>query len=253
MLLPSCEDPYLKQPLSGTPDSLETGINATQIAAIQEKIGTDRAAFTFAVTSDIHAHHDELRSMLAHARSDSTISFILVCGDVTDKGNSKELQKYNEIMKEQALPYVTAIGNREHYGTGRPTFEAMFGARNSQFVAGGVRFILFDDVVTESDLPIEYDWLRTTLAVEHNGPTIIVAHVPPTDDSQLSPDHQGPLNAIIAEFKPDLILMGHTHAFSQATFPDGTLYTTVSWPKGGEYVKVRVEKEKISTELILIR
>ncbi len=240
----------MKRPLARAPDSLETGINATQIARIHEKIGVESRSFSFAVTSDPHSDHEELRSMLDHIRSDSTLAFILVCGDVTDKGDLKELQRYNTVMSAQELPYVTVIGNREHTGNGRPTFEGMFGGRNTQFVAGGVRYILFDDVVTESDLPIEFDWLRTTLAVPRDGPTIIATHVPPTDPSQLSPDHQGPLNKIFAEFKPEHIFMGHTHEYGEGAFPGGTPYTTVPWPKSGEYVKVSIDKGKLQVDVL---
>ena len=240
LCLAGCDEPYVKQPLAKEPDSLETGVNATQIARIQEAIGVERSKFSFVITADTHQEYDHLRSLLSHLRSDSSNSFIIVCGDITEKGDRNELKEYLRIMKEQPLPFVTAIGNREHRGTGRPTFEAMFGARNQQFVAGGVRFILFDNVVTESEIPIEYDWLRTTLAAPHDGPTLLFMHVPPTDPSQLSPDHLHPLHEIIAEHGPAHVFMGHTHAYIEGEFPDGTPFTTVPWPKSGEYVHVSV-------------
>ena len=249
LLVLGCDEPYVKQPLAKEPDSLETGVNATQIARIQERIGVENADFSFAITADPHHEYGHLQALLEHLRSDSSIAFVLVCGDVTEKGDRNELKDYLQIMKDQPLPFVTAIGNREHRGTGRPTFEAMFGARNQQFVAGGVRFVLFDNVVTESEIPIEYDWLRTTLAAPHEGTTIILMHVPPTDPSQLSPDHLHPLHEIIAEHRPAHVFLGHTHEFSEGSFPDGTPYTTVPWPKSGAYVKVEVRNGKIKLEM----
>ncbi len=251
-LVLGCDEPYVKQPLAKEPDSLETGVNATQIARIQERIGVEKADFSFAITADTHQEYGDLQALLQHLRSDSSVSFILVCGDVTEKGDRNELKDYLRIMKEQPLPFVTAIGNREHRGTGRPTFEAMFGARNQQFVAGGVRFVLFDNVVTESEIPIEYDWLRTTLAAPHEGPTIVLMHVPPTDPSQLSPDHLHPLHEIIAGHKPAHVFMGHTHFHSAGEFPDGTPFTTAPWPKAGEWVKVEVERGKFKSLLVKV-
>ena len=244
-----CDEPYVKQPLAREPDSLETGVNATQIARIQQAVGVERRKFNFVITADTHLGYDHLRSLLDHLRSDTSIAFIIICGDVTEKGDQKELKEYLRIMKEQPLPFVTAIGNREHRGAGRPTFEAMFGARNQQFVAGGVRFILFDNVVTESEIPIEYDWLRTTLAVPHDGPTLVFMHVPPTDPSQLSPEHLHPLHEIIAEHKPAHVFMGHTHAYSEGEFPDGTPFTTVPWPESGEVVKVSIGNDEVSIKV----
>src|SRR5688500_3232802 len=101
LALPGCDEPYLRQPLAGSPDSLETGINASQIARIQEKIGVEQNTFSFAITADTHEDHQELRSLLDHVRSDTLIEFILICGDVTNKGNQNELKKYHEIMREQ--------------------------------------------------------------------------------------------------------------------------------------------------------
>ncbi len=250
LFVTGCDEPYMEQPLAGDLDSTLTGINATQIATIQQRSGTGQARFSFAVTSDPHVHYTELRSTLDHITTDTAIHFILVCGDITDGGDLKEMKRYVEEMERPGIPFVTIMGNREHIGLGRITFEEMFGGRNSQFVAGGVRFVLFDNVVKESDLPVDFDWLRTTLAAPYEGPTIIAMHIQPTDGSQLSPGHLEELNNIMAEHRPDHVFMGHNHYYREGEFPDGTPYTTVSWPKVGEYVKVRVEDGDVTTELV---
>jgi 3',5'-cyclic-AMP phosphodiesterase len=248
----ACDEPYMKQPLAGGPDTSFTSINATQVMRIQEVLGTEPVAFSFAATSDPHRNYEELRAVLDHMQQDTSIAFVLVCGDITDGGTVNEMKRYVEVMQESRLPFITVIGNKEHAGIGRITFEEMFGARNNQFMVAGSRFVLFDNVVNESDLPLEFDWLRTTLAAPHDGHTIMAMHVQPTDTNQLKREHLEALNEIVAEHRPAHVFMGHNHAFKQREFPDGTPYTTVSWPVLGEYVKVHMGPDTVTRELVRI-
>ncbi len=234
---------------SGAVTGTLEGKNAQQAQAIQATMGAGKEPYSFAVTSDPHEHHLELRRVLDHMRADTSIRFVVVCGDVTARGKEEEMLEYIRIMDASGLPYLTVIGNREHLDQGSQGFEKLFGARNLSFLVGSSRLVLFDNVVKESRLALDTTWLNTAIDTVHDSLVLMFMHVQPSDPSLAD----GPLKIlerIIARHRPAHVFMGHNHYHRQGSFADGTPYTTVSWPVAGEYVKVRVEDLVVQVERI---
>jgi 3',5'-cyclic AMP phosphodiesterase CpdA len=224
-------------------------LNASAIAGTQHALEGSNADFTFAVVGDPHFHYDDLDDVIDHINGDGLSRFILVAGDLTDQALTQEFTWYARIATDYARPVVSLIGNHDHLANGRLIYERMFGPRNQVFRAGGVRFVLFDNVEVESEVPVDHAWLDAVLAEPYDGPTIVFMHIQPTD-VQLEGQPLATLNGIMQERRPDAVFMGHLHSSTQSVFPGGTPWVTAPWVHRKQYLRVTVRPDTIVHDVI---
>jgi Icc protein len=247
LVLVGCEDVFIQHPWEvEVPDDLRD-LNTPAILDVQASLAND--TFSFAVIGDPHFYYDDLDDAFDHINADGITQFTVVAGDLTDQALTQEFTWYARVTLDHFKPVVSLIGNHDHLANGRLIYERMFGPRNRVFHAGGVRFVLFDNVEIESDVPVDHAWLDAVLGEPFAGRTILFMHIYPSD-VQLVGQPLEMLNGIMETHRPDAVIMGHLHGFAQGTFPGGTLWTTAPWPRRREYLRVDVRPDTILYERI---
>lgn len=207
--LSSCKDLIQYSPYDA--DVSEYGLNEKNIREITEINPAD--TLWFIALSDVHHWYDNLKEATGKINTLSNISFVVVCGDITDVGLCKEFEWYNEVMKNLKVPYITLVGNHDYRSNGDIIYKKMFGPSNFTFDVAPYHFIGFDDVVWEHDNTFpNFEWLNTSLCDTTSTIQVVFAHLPPWS-SDLNLDKEN-LNQIISKKpKHTLIIHGHEHGY----------------------------------------
>ena len=249
MLLSSCSDPFQYHPWEvEVPTDLQD-LNVTAMIATSERLSGASQQFSFAILSDPQLHYDELQELLDAVECQQDLAFVVVNGDLSDQGLQQEFLWYMDIIGGHSTPVISIIGNHDHLGNGRHVFESMFGPRNTLFHAGGVRFILFDNVEFESEVEVDHAWLDSELARPFAGHTLVFMHVNP-GDVQLQGAPLASLEAIMETRRPTAVFMGHLHTYATGIFPGGTPWTVVPWPRRRSYLRVDVRSDSVAQQLV---
>ncbi|NJK97791.1 MAG: hypothetical protein HC905_25340 [Bacteroidales bacterium] len=207
--LNSCEDLFQYSPYDA--DVSKTNLNARNIDKIAPHNPSD--TLWFVALADVHAWYDELYDATLKINQLKNISFVVVCGDITDEGLAKEFEWYNSVMKNLKVPYITIIGNHDYRSNGSVIYKKMFGPTNFTFNIGDYHFIGFDDVVWENNntLP-DFEWLNSNLLDTTSVVEVGFAHIPPWSD-QLSPYFEEVKQLINREPDHTLLIHGHEHNY----------------------------------------
>ncbi|KAA9333329.1 metallophosphoesterase [Hymenobacter busanensis] len=193
------------------------------------KSPTDTVRFVF--VGDSQRFYDETEDFVRSVNQQPGIDFVLVGGDISDFGLTRELRWVHRRLSGLRAPYLTVIGNHDQVGNGRAAYQQVYGPLNYSFRYGGTKFVCVDTNGRESgfrgrvpDVP----WLRRELADTAGvRRTVVVSHVPPTDsdfDPQLIPAYTA---AIGSSPQVVLHLAAHIHRYTaEQPYHDGVPYLT---------------------------
>lgn len=161
-------------------------------------------------------------------RLDPQPDFLLITGDLVDRGTADEYAYLAECLTPLAMPVRLAVGNHD----GRDGFRATFGVNDywdpaEPFVqyaldAGPVRLLVLDtlDMGKPSGALCDQrlDWLAARLAEDRKVPTVIALHHPPVSVGMNMMDSIGLLHGaarlhglIAAAPNVERLLAGHLH------------------------------------------
>jgi 3',5'-cyclic AMP phosphodiesterase CpdA len=198
-----------------------------RLATQPKPTGGDTLRFVF--TADSQRYYDELDPLVRSINQQRGVSFVIIGGDVSDFGLSREMRWVNDKLKQLTVPYFTVIGNHDEVGNGRTVYQEIFGPLNYTFTYGDTRFVLLDtnsrEYAFNGQVP-DVPWLQQQLAtIEDAHRQVVVSHVPPFDhdfDSALVKSYTKTLAR-----SPELVfhLSGHTHKFGVSRpYKDGVTY-----------------------------
>ena len=172
-------------------------------------------------------------------------------GDYTEQGLLKEYEIFYDILKNLKKPFVTVIGNHDYSSNGGIIYEEMFGAFNYSFQFNDNKFVLFDNIVWESNKNPDFDWLSSELSnSELFNQVFVIAHIPTTDD-QFSDVMEQTYAAIMFENNVSLSMHGHRHSYSyEQLYGDGINYLTVPSLSNPEYSIIHVKDASFDIEII---
>ena len=201
--------------------------NLEQLAAQPKPTGGDTLRFVF--TADTQRYYDELEPLVSSINQQRGVSFVLIGGDISDFGLSREMSWVNEKLSQLNVPYLTVIGNHDLVGNGRTAYQEIFGPLNYTFTYGGTRFILIDTNSREyafsgrvPDVPWLQQQLADTAGVQRQ---VSICHVPPYDkdfDSTLVADYA---HALAQAPRLMFNLSGHTSKYGVSEpYDDGISY-----------------------------
>lgn len=204
----------------------ETDINRKNIARIEAAL-QGRKEFRFAMISDTQRWYDETKDAVKALNKRGDIDFVVHGGDLSDFGVTKEFIWQRDILNKLTMPYVCAIGNHDHLGTGEHVFRRIFGEPDFAFTAGNMRFVVLNTNALDYDYsyPIpNFDFIEEELAKYPEGAekTVFLMHCAPGSEI-FNNNVRTVFNEYIHRF-PGLqfCLYGHSHNLSvKALFGDG--------------------------------
>ncbi|MCX6783606.1 MAG: metallophosphoesterase [candidate division WWE3 bacterium] len=125
---------------------------------------TKTTLLKFAVMSDIHSDLEHLTWALKDAKSDK-MSFVIVTGDLTNVGESAELEAVKVALDKSGLKYYVIPGNHDVWMAKKvnsPIFSDVFGVTWQSFSDVGLKFILINNADETAGLPsAEMTWVKS--------------------------------------------------------------------------------------------
>ena len=76
-------------------------------------------SFRFAQMTDIHLspgnkeHEEDLRNSIQEINAEEGVDFVLITGDISEKGDRETLQRAKELFDTLEPPYYIVMGNHE--------------------------------------------------------------------------------------------------------------------------------------------
>lgn len=213
LLLASCDKLVDFSPFDAiTP---EKDVNAKNIARITSLELPDDS-ITFIAISDPHTNYSQLRAAIHSINQMENISFVMVCGDITDWGLYNEYDDYYHLVSRLNIPFITLVGNHDYLANGKTIFKKMFGPTNFYFEVGKYRLVVFDNIVWENgNRSPDFHWLDQAVTAEEEDKTIICCyHISPWD-LQLEMGYGNTMKEIIKEHPVAISIFGHGHNYRE--------------------------------------
>ena len=249
LMLLACSDPFAVSPFEANVRSELKNTTQSNLAKIQ-LMDSSTGTFKIALISDSHYHFNALADAIADIQSKNDFEFIVVLGDITENGLLKEFELFHSIMAQSGIPYVTVIGNHDYLSNGSKIYEQMFGANNYTFSFRSVKFVVWDNVIWESEKEADYAWLEDVLnatsETESNvfNHVIPLSHIPPSD--QQFDHHKDRFHELLKKHDINLSVHGHKHEFSlNHLFADDIQFLTVGSPQHRTYTELSVTPDEV--------
>jgi Icc protein len=214
-----------------------------------ENIKLESQDFKFAFITDVHYFYNNLRTVVNDINRRDDISFVIFGGDIADQALLKEYEIFYEIMQNLNKPYFTVIGNHDYNSNGSIIYKEMFGDYNYSFEFNNNKFVLFDDIILESNKDPDFEWLSSTLSDNKAfDQAFVFAHIPTVVSEDLSAEMRETYRSIMTENNVSLSVHGHTHSyFYEAGKVD---YLIVPALKKPIYSAIAVKGDTFNIEII---
>jgi Icc protein len=205
--------------------------------------------FKFAFITDVHYFYNNLRTVIEDINKNDAILFVIFGGDIADQALLKEYEIFSDIMQNLKKPYFTVIGNHDYNSNGSIIYKEMFGDYNYSFEFNNNKFVLFDDIIWESNKDPDFDWLSLELSDnEEFNQVFAFAHIPIVVSNDLPADMKETYRSIMIENNVSLSIHGHTHSYF---YEEGKVdYLIVPALKEPTYGVVHVKDNLFNIEII---
>jgi 3',5'-cyclic AMP phosphodiesterase CpdA len=205
--------------------------------------------FKFAFITDVHYFYNNLKTVIEDINKNDAILFVIFGGDIADQALLKEYEIFYDIMQNLKKPYFTVIGNHDYNSNGSIIYKEMFGDYNYSFEFNNNKFVLFDDIIWESNKDPDFDWLSLELSdyAEFNQ-VFSFAHIPIVVSNDLPAAMKETYRSIMIDNKVSLSTHGHTHSYF---YEEGKVdYLIVPALKEPTYGVIHVKDEMFNVEII---
>jgi predicted phosphodiesterase len=246
-----CEDMFDFSPYESSIQDEYKNTTLNNLERIK-KLETKDSTIKFAVISDSHNDYDDLKAAIKSINNNPEILFVLHTGDFTDLGLLKEYEIFHDIMSGLSVPYLTVIGNHDYRSNGGKIYEDMFGDYNYTFSYNNNKFILFDNVLWESNNKPDSVWLQKELSnpilYDH---IFVLSHMPPFSD-QFDDQQEDRYKNLMSSNEITLSLHGHYHTFSsEEKYQDGVKYIVVPRSKEKSYIIISAHQNSVNVEKVV--
>jgi Icc protein len=192
----------------------EQDLTRKNIEKLQALHLENKSSIRFAVISDTQRFYDELDDVVAALQQRKDIDFVILTGDITDFGITKEYRWINERLEKLKMPVLTVIGNHDCQGNGKKLYKDMFGPYDYTVNIGRNRFVFINTNSLEFSDPVpDLNFFRTALHDTANFDNAFVfSHIAPFDvdfDSSLEEEFA----RISRESKVRVSIHGHQHGY----------------------------------------
>jgi len=183
-----------------------------------------------------------LARAVAHLNAlDPRLDFVLVTGDLVDRGSLTEYENLRHLLSDLRIPWALMPGNHDDRTNLRQAFaDHAYLPRTGEFLHYVLEDMPLRLVALDTLIPGEsggtlcqarLDWLADRLAERPDRPTIVAMHHPPfltglTEMDAINCDNSAALGAIVAQHPQiERIICGHVHRPIVARW-HGTVVTT---------------------------
>lgn len=183
--------------------------------------------FRFAVMGDVQDAIDDVRDVFAKVNT-AGVDFLVIVGDLTERGYTRELERFQHELGVLRVPAYVTLGNHElGADNDGPPYHRFFGRGTHRFDYRGARFILADSA-SATLAPRAVGWIRSWLAEARDRFIFVGMHIAPRDPvgtrSGAFSDvaEANDFLQMMAEADVDLSVYGHIHsyyAFDNAGIP----------------------------------
>lgn len=233
----------------------ETNINAKNIQRI-EAACREKNTIRFAVMGDTQRWYDETEKFVNAANARNDLDFVIHGGDISDFGLTDEFLWQRDIMNGLHVPYVVMIGNHDCLGTGKETFQKVFGTVNFSFIAAGVKFVCLNTNALEFDYsePVpDFSFIESqfTEREEMYAKTVVAMHAEPYAD--VFNDNVAKVFQHYIKMYPNLqfCLCAHAHSLGVLDlFNDGVIYYRSANIKERSYLLFTITPTDYSYEVV---
>lgn len=180
------------------------------------------SSFKFAFFTDLHISQtskepaEDLQRAVDEVNTYKDLDFVLVSGDITQKGDSISLAEAKRILQQLTIPFYVVAGNHDFnwLTTGPSLFENVFGNDKFSFIHKGNKFIGFTTTPQNNQgngyiMKQDVDWMASEL--KNAGaklPVFIITHYPlQTGDV----DNWKDMTNLLKKFNIQSMLGGHYH------------------------------------------
>ncbi|RAU81725.1 metallophosphoesterase family protein [Pontibacter arcticus] len=230
----------------------EKNINQINIQRIQKANLSPSKPLRFILTADTQGFYEENAEMVKHINQQQNIDFVLLSGDITDFGLTKEYRLVHQDFKELKMPYVAVIGNHDAVNNGKEVFKAMYGEYDLSFTAGGRKFILLNTNYLEFNKKVpDLNWLEKELAATaRNEPVFVVSHIAPSSP-EFGPENKDRYTNLLSTYNVRYSLHGHNHKYESGTLPGSRVpYLITGSTETREYIIFTVTGPDITFERV---
>ena len=174
--------------------------------------------------SDLHCgspyHIPSLASRVVDELNEMQPDVVVVTGDLTDMGFRQEFKAAHRLVSRiQCRNKLVLLGNHDARNVGEEHFEEMFGARSSELIVNGVRFLGVDS--SEPDLDSgrlgreRYRWIGERFSEPEEFKVMCMHHhlvpVPGTGRERNVVADAGDVLRVLQTSGCDVVLCGHKH------------------------------------------
>ncbi len=250
ILFTSCEKIFEFSPYEANVNSEYKNTTKNNLQKI-ENIQINSDTFSFAFITDTHFYYNNLITVINDINKRDNVQFVIIGGDIAHKALLKEFEIFYDILDNLNKPYLTVIGNHDYNSNGEIIYKQMFGDYNYSFEFNHNKFILFDDVVWESNKNPDFAWLSTQLADNTLfNQVFVIAHIPPFAE-QFDNNMETTYATLMKENNVKLSIHGHIHSYSfNKRYADSVNYLTVPSLDKPTYCIITVSNNSFDIELI---
>jgi predicted MPP superfamily phosphohydrolase len=231
----------------------EQDLTRKNIEMLQQLHLEKRPSFRFAVISDTQRFYDELDDVVEALKQRSDIDFVLLTGDITDFGITKEYRWVNERLDKLHVPVLTVIGNHDCQGNGKKIYQAMYGPMDYTVNIGRNRFVFINTNSLEFTEPVpDLDFFRAALKDTQNfDNAFVLSHIAPYD-GDFNKSLEQEFARISRESKVKVSIHGHQHGYTpeRKFYNDGVDYLIVGSVEKRGYEEITVAGEQITLKRI---
>jgi 3',5'-cyclic-AMP phosphodiesterase len=247
----SCRDVFQFNPNEIRLEEYEQNLNAKNIARLTTHAHGDTVKFI--LIGDSQRFYDEVEDFVHKVNAVEDASFVVLAGDITDFGLSKEFRWINQRLQLLKIPYISVIGNHDMLGNGALVYSKMFGPADFSFSVGRNKFICLNT----NSLETGYDgtlpnmpWLKNELSnIAHYNQAFVISHIPPFDPGFDALKEKEFASLLASSGKIKLALSGHQHSYSMTTpYNDGITYLVSASMNKRSYTLVTAWGDQYKTE-----
>jgi 3',5'-cyclic AMP phosphodiesterase CpdA len=216
LLFTGCRKTFEYSPFSGETLKEHTGLRTeANIQELRNARSSETGAFKVAFLADTHYFMDELEEAIKQINAGSDIDFVVIAGDMSDQGLTKEYIQFYDLAKQINKPVFTVIGNHDYLANAEDIYADMFGAVNYTLDHRGYRFIFFDNIFWEKNATPDFNWLneQASAANASGMQPVLISHIPFFGDQYDSASRRRHTD-IVAQQNIKLSVHGHQHSYS---------------------------------------